>query len=381
MTTRETKIFDNMFDIIFGAVEDQKQTSASDLVGSVVGLPKEVKDKMDAAEDLYSSLRLSRKLPKWTADTDQLLDKKKEEMDLCDTDQQLLDWANTHVFAESVRYEQATKERGPSLSSKLPLQPPTYPHLLAHLMRTFRVKYNNPHLALSLFSHAKSLSIPSYVFGCSTPAYNELLEIRWACFRDLKGVLEGLEEMEINGVPVNAGTRAVTEQVRRGVGEAYGLVPSASSSAGDEKIRGLRTLFGSKKSNREGDSGAWEMLAKIEKIMQNNTTAGRIHAKRTVSFKATVPSLSSTTTSSPSPASPALSDLQSLVNPLPTARSTALKGYESPKWDVWKEQSVVDSSAEADEDWAFDEWKSRAEEKRDREKVRGRRGGLERVRY
>ena len=73
-------------------------------------------------------------------------------------------------------------------------------------MRTFRDKYANPHLALALFAHARRLSVLSFVCGCTTPAYNELLETRWACFRDLKGVCDALEEMKTNGVETNGGT-------------------------------------------------------------------------------------------------------------------------------------------------------------------------------
>jgi len=98
------------------------------------------------------------------------------------------------------------------------LQHPAYPHLISLLMRTFRDKYNDPHLTLSIFDYARHLSIPSYVFGCTAPAYNELIETRWTCFRDLTGILEALEEMKVNGVEPDNRTRKLVEVIRREAG-------------------------------------------------------------------------------------------------------------------------------------------------------------------
>jgi hypothetical protein len=63
-------------------------------------------------------------------------------------------------------------------------------------MRTFRDHYKDPNLALFIFNHTKKLSIFSYVFGCSTEVYNELIKTRWDCFRDLEGVYNAVEEMK-----------------------------------------------------------------------------------------------------------------------------------------------------------------------------------------
>jgi hypothetical protein len=175
--------------------------------------------------DFFSKMRRHSKKLKWSTESDEELDRKKEEMELCDTDQQLLEWAMREVFGESRRYEENARKAisdvaaGKELQTMPELQPAIYPFLVAQLMRTFRDKYRDPHLALSMFDHARHLSIPSYVFGCTTPAYNELIETRWTCYRDLKGVHDALEEMTVNGVDPDNRTRKLVEELRRQVGE------------------------------------------------------------------------------------------------------------------------------------------------------------------
>jgi hypothetical protein len=231
---------------------------------------------------------------KWTSESDELLDRKKEAMDLCETDQQLLEWALQEVFGESERYEEAARlaicEAATSgTPQELPmLQPPTYPHLVAHLMRAFRDKYHDPHLALSIFNHAQHLSIASYVFGCSTEAYNELIKTRWRCFHDVKGVHDALEEMVINGVDMDSRTRKLVETVRREVGEQNLWVEESELGGGE----------------------VWNMLGRIERLVSN-----------------------------------------------PKGRLSKEAGHsrKSIRWDEWKALPLEDS---ADDNWGFDQWET-----------------------
>lgn len=217
MTAREISAFDEMFNMIFEAASQKKKENviAGDdpLIGKGIGRD---------IGDLFGKLRRHSKKMKWSTDADELLDRKKEEMDLCDTDQQLLEWAMTSVFDESKKYEEVARKAIAealsynSTSQELPmLQPPTYPKVVGLLMKAFREKYQDPHLALSIFDYARRLSVASYVFGCSTYAYNELIETRWTCFQDLKGVYDALEEMSVNMVEPDTGTRRLIENVRR----------------------------------------------------------------------------------------------------------------------------------------------------------------------
>ncbi|KAH9917872.1 uncharacterized protein BXZ73DRAFT_53193, partial [Epithele typhae] len=170
---------------------------------------------------LYSRLRSARQRFANTVDED--LDRKKEDMELCETDSQLFAWALRDVFGQdspmTETLRQAVEQSMAMVGLPSHLSPQSYPHLLARLMATFRGKYANPHLALALFEHARTLSLHSFVFGCTTPVYNELIETRWSAFRDLRGVLATLEQMRVNGIPTDSRTHVLVEGIRREVGE------------------------------------------------------------------------------------------------------------------------------------------------------------------
>ncbi|EMD32093.1 hypothetical protein CERSUDRAFT_99785 [Gelatoporia subvermispora B] len=275
MTMREVRAFDDMFNLLFDAASEQKGFSKDAAQQSTpsrtllsqndMGIGRSLMSAGAGATDLYGRLRRQTKV-RWTTAAEQNLDRKREEMELCDSDQQLLEWAMREVFGESRRYEEAARralEGGPQAKKDKgkdadtdQLQPSTYPYLLALLMKTFRDKYADPHLALSMFDHARHLSIPSYVFGCTTPAYNELIETRWRCFRDLRGVCEALEEMRANGVDMDRRTRTLAEKIRREVGQ--------------------RNLWQEETSIGSGE--AMEMLARIEKLtMRKSRDKQKVH--------------------------------------------------------------------------------------------------------
>ncbi|KZO93041.1 hypothetical protein CALVIDRAFT_566771 [Calocera viscosa TUFC12733] len=155
---------------------------------------------------LYGSLTSrSRRLRGEQAVSAQLaeeVDRKSEQMGLCTTDIELLRYALDDIFP----------------AADDPRAAAAYPHLLAGLMRTLRIKYGDPALALAVFAYARGMSVASYAFGCTTPAYNELLRTRWEGFKNLRATLDALEEMSLNGVPCDRETRRVVEGVRREVG-------------------------------------------------------------------------------------------------------------------------------------------------------------------
>jgi hypothetical protein len=206
MTAQEQKTFGDLFDEIFKAAE-----------GAETSKPSEDENQPAFSSDFYQRIRRTPTKPKFG---DEELDKKKEEMDLCRTDQELLDWALVDVFAESRRFEEEARKMGVQTRSKrtVTLQPLWYPHVVALLMRTFRDKYQNPHTALAIFNYTKTASIASYAFGCSTDAYNELIDTYWSCFRDASAVLNAFREMQVNGVTMSSKTNRLLDNIRRDVG-------------------------------------------------------------------------------------------------------------------------------------------------------------------
>jgi Mtf2 family len=327
MTAREVVAFQDMFNMIFEAVTNQKkQQKRPDRDPSAPSSPSPLSSLFDTSigkperkmGDLFGKLRHG---IKWTTASDELLDRKKEEMDLCDTDVQLINWAMREVFGESTRYETAARrtlsatpssgattadpESDPSSSAPTTmhtqspdLQPTAYPHLLAHLMRTFREKHRDPHLALSMFEYARHLSIPSYVFGCSTPAYNELIETRWCSFRDLRGVLEALEEMRVNGVEPNSRTHQLAERVRRDIGHQKSL------------MNGWRGFVLWEVENAFAEKGdVWAALARIEALAVKESAR----------------------------------------------KSSSVVRQDARPWDAWK-NAILNSRSHSDDGWEFNQW-------------------------
>jgi hypothetical protein len=235
MSNQELAAFDDMFNLVFTAANERKL--AED--GSAGALDVDT----GPPGPLHEFLKNLSKRPRVRLKSeDTQLDKLKEQLALCQSDYAMLEWAEREVFGESIRAEEAARTAAAEGKPSPPhLQPPLYPQLLATLMSTAREGYGDPHLALALFEHARNLSPLSYIFGCTTPAYNELLETRWRSFRDLRGVHAALEEMRANGVFPDLQTRALMEDIRREVG--------------------ARTVW-----LEEGEEGSGEVLSTLKEI-------------------------------------------------------------------------------------------------------------------
>ncbi|KAH9979080.1 hypothetical protein BGW80DRAFT_1282814 [Lactifluus volemus] len=241
MTNQELTAFDEMFDMIFSAA-NERQLAEDDAATTL---------DIDTRGPLSGFLKKMSKTPRIRqTGEDTELDRLKEQLALCSSDHDMLEWAEREVFGASIRAEEAA--RAAFAAGKPPprhLQPSMYPHLLEALMNAARERYEDPHLALALFDHARNLSPLSYIFGCTTPAYNELLETRWGSFRDLRGVHAGLEEMRANGVPPDSRTRALADDVRRETG--------------------ARTLW--LEETETGSGEVWIMLNTIERLAARRT--------------------------------------------------------------------------------------------------------------
>ncbi|CAG8775190.1 31431_t:CDS:1, partial [Racocetra persica] len=88
-----------------------------------------------------------------------------------------------------------------------------YATLLKESIALCRTKFNDPYMAFAIFEQVKRRGVISYVLGCNAQVYNELIKTRWDCWRDLYGVGELLNEMLINGIDFDEGTREVVSDI------------------------------------------------------------------------------------------------------------------------------------------------------------------------
>ncbi|KIJ07697.1 hypothetical protein PAXINDRAFT_158346, partial [Paxillus involutus ATCC 200175] len=117
MTAREISVFDEMFNLIFSAVSEQNAVPSSaadsklDKAPSIGRTPSSATSGPNAPlNDLFRTLRRHSSRVRWTSAIDEELDRKKEQMELCNTDQELLEWAMKEVFGESVRWDEEAKK-------------------------------------------------------------------------------------------------------------------------------------------------------------------------------------------------------------------------------------------------------------------------------
>jgi hypothetical protein len=248
MTPREISAFDDMFNMLFNAIAPKTQqhqnTSVSSLDPSVG----------------YTHFRERMKKMKWriprplTMEEEQLLDEKKEDMELCYTDFELLQWAERELFTDSIerlrKFEDRHKEfissrpelkmpisaSTTSTSSMAPppmvedIQNPLYSPLLTTLMNVAIHKFGNTQLACTLFLHAANLSFPSFIHSCTTASFNVYLEALWNSTRDLRTVSEAVEEMHSLGVKRDNTTRSIVGKIRRELEATLKEVPTILSS-------------------------------------------------------------------------------------------------------------------------------------------------------
>lgn len=172
-----------------------------------------------------------------------------EELSLLTSSSEIVAWAQDKVFA---------KETGENTRSQFPK---TYPRALAALIRTLWVRINAPHLALAMFEHAKALGVESYLAGCQTSAYNELVRVRWEAFKDLGGVLQAVREMQQHAVAWDRGTRDLVGHIVDSVG---------------------RDILDS---NGRWGREAYDELAMLESMVQNDTAKEEARWDRKRQFK------------------------------------------------------------------------------------------------
>lgn len=89
--------------------------------------------------------------------------------------------------------------------------PAYYPKLLTKAIE--HASQRDPYLAITIFELAKSKSLESYIFGCTTSVYNAMLQLRWETWRDVYGMLNLIEEMTVNGIEHSKDSRLIVRSV------------------------------------------------------------------------------------------------------------------------------------------------------------------------
>ncbi|OCF33487.1 hypothetical protein I316_04908 [Kwoniella heveanensis BCC8398] len=230
----------------------------------------------------------------------------KEEMAVIGDDVELIEWAKNRVFkplapidVSATRQtalnpaDDQSKSNGDSATSNTAASPvpapfltfaPTYPKILAHLLRTLRVNYNSPHLVLSLFHYAQTSSLESYLSGCLTGAYNEVLTAKWESFRDFVGVENGIREMEVMGVNWDAATARLVSRIVEEV--SRDLLPfvneSESGSAGVNRL-GMAGLDFSDPNGAEDSTSGFKNLSTM--MGGGSGAGGSAYSKSNLNWK------------------------------------------------------------------------------------------------
>lgn len=206
-----------MFSAIYNAAKFQEQSEP--LEGSTQSSQYSQYSQSSAIAQMTST---KPNKVRWERAGDEILDIKKEEIELCQNDHELHSWVVKTLF-EPFELQNSHPTSSVAISTGEHSQPEPLPgyiysQLLALVMRTFRSRYKDPHAALAVFDHVRNASVASYVTCCGTAAYNEFIETEWDSFRNLAGVYDALEEMKLNKVRIDTRTRSLVEGLRHRMG-------------------------------------------------------------------------------------------------------------------------------------------------------------------
>ncbi|ORZ22285.1 hypothetical protein BCR42DRAFT_487863 [Absidia repens] len=97
--------------------------------------------------------------------------------------------------------------------------PSYYSRLVKNAIHHAYNDFYDPYLAMALFEQCKTISVQSYIEGCTVDVYNQVLQIRWDAWKDIYGMLDLMEEMTLNGIAfdkVSAGiVQTITDEMEQ----------------------------------------------------------------------------------------------------------------------------------------------------------------------
>lgn len=225
-------------------------------------LMRKVGPKMGLQLDLASGKWSHRARAELTEEEELELDRLREELIALKSDADVVRWGLEHVFGypppsattrgmlfpDPEQFPVAAP--GAAAGAKtLTATPATrgplsrmYPDLLLLLFVVLRDTHQNPSTALSFFHLAKSNPY-SYITGCTTALYLEVLRTHWNDGAgDVEGVLGALDEMRANGVPFDDKVRELV----RAIGDAIRIDQERAELRLDRELaqRGASTSEG-----------------------------------------------------------------------------------------------------------------------------------------
>ncbi|BGP50252.1 hypothetical protein JCM10450v2_006168 [Rhodotorula kratochvilovae] len=218
-----------LFDIFSpGAAAAQSPDVAAGVTRVQQALLRKVGQKMGVTVEPGSG-RWERKARTELTERESLeLDRLREELVTLRSDKDVLDWGMRNVFGFQGGVKAGILPDPTTLPIELPRSidagaadaraPPAvgpssriFPDLLHLLFVVLRDTHQAPHAALSVFALAASNPF-SYIAGCTTALYNEVLRTRWA-EGDVESLLGTLEEMRAAGVALDDRTRELVAAV------------------------------------------------------------------------------------------------------------------------------------------------------------------------
>jgi hypothetical protein len=179
------------------------------------------------------------------------------------TDLDILEWLNRTYFDLNAATS-GKAETNDIDATSTPTFTAAYPLVLAYTISVLHLRFHNPHAALAVFDLARSFTLESYLVGCTTAVYNEMLRARWEGLGDLKGVEEGLEEMGRRGVGWDKETmRFATALVEKLVKLRLATFSEENASTSPPSVTNDQRLVWAY------GTDVFERLARLEEMVEN----------------------------------------------------------------------------------------------------------------
>ncbi|RIA85419.1 hypothetical protein C1645_830814 [Glomus cerebriforme] len=135
----------------------------------------------------------------------------KDELLKCETKKQLQEFISKNIFGIEIDNKKSVELKRVVDDFNRPF-PFKYAMLLKQSILICK-KIKEPYLALSIFEQTKRRGLLSYLLGCTTEIYNQIILIRWEFWKDLKGIESLLNEMIDNKISFDKETSDIIDSI------------------------------------------------------------------------------------------------------------------------------------------------------------------------